>query len=157
MRVRKSEELAYTPETVRLGELEHGVGFFLRSARDASAQAFAQRAAHLGAGPGEYASLTVICENPGITQAALSAVTGRHMSTLTPILRRLQTSGFIARRVLSTDRRSSALEITSLGHERLRVLSALAAEHERELERIIGRARKPEFIRILRRIALLMP
>jgi DNA-binding MarR family transcriptional regulator len=150
-------EAPAAPESIRLGPLEDGVGFFLRCARDASAQAFAERTAHLDIGPGEYASLTIISENPRITQVTLSAVTGRHMSTLTPILRKLQLKGFIERTPVPSDRRSSALTITPLGRERLSELAALAAEHERDLERIIGRGRKPEFLKILRRIQLLMP
>jgi DNA-binding MarR family transcriptional regulator len=151
------EEAPLAIDPVRLGPLEDGVGFFLRCARDASAQAFAQRTAHLDIGPGEYASLTIIGENPGITQVALSATTGRHMSTLTPILRKLQLKGFIQRTPVPSDRRSSALTLTPHGRERLNELAAIAAEHERDLERIIGRVRKPEFLRILRRIQLLMP
>jgi DNA-binding MarR family transcriptional regulator len=144
-------------DDVRLGALEDTVAFFLRSAHDAASQAFAQRSADLGAAPGEYATLTIIAENAGITQGQVSAATGRHMSTLTPILRRLEERGWIARTPVPTDRRTSALALTAAGERRLRELALLAADHERELDRIIGKQRKAEFVRILRRISTLMP
>jgi DNA-binding MarR family transcriptional regulator len=142
---------------VRLGSLEGGAAFFLRAAHDASAQAFAARAAHLGVGAGEYASLTVIDANPGITQGRLGLATGRHMSTLTPILRRLEQEGLIVRNAVPADRRSFALSLTPLGVERLHEIALIASEHERELDRIIGSQRKAEFVRILRRIQTLLP
>jgi len=144
-------------DEIELGALEDAAQFFLRAAFDASAQAFARRTAHLDVGPGEYATLTIIGTNPGITQAQLSAKTGRHMSTLTPILRRLEGIQALQRTAVPTDRRSFALSLTASGEERLRELSVYAAEHERDLERIIGKQRKAEFVRILRRISTLMP
>jgi DNA-binding MarR family transcriptional regulator len=146
-----------TDTDVRLGALEHGAAFFLRAAHDASSQAFMRRAEHLDVGPGEFATLTIISENPGITQAQLSVTTSRHMSTLTPILRKLTGRGWIARTPVPSDRRSFALSLTASGKKRLLEIGSLAAEHERELDRIIGKARKAEFLRILRRIRALMP
>jgi DNA-binding MarR family transcriptional regulator len=142
---------------IELGPLEDNAQFFLRAALDASAAAFARRAAHLGVGAGEYATLALVAANPGITQGRLSATTGRHMSTLTPILRRLELAGALQRVLVPTDRRSFALSLTPLGRKRLRELASLANEHERELDRIIGKQRKAEFVRILRRIRTLMP
>jgi DNA-binding MarR family transcriptional regulator len=154
----KSEPLRKVPDlTIRLGPLEEGAAFFLRAAQDASAQAFARRTAHLDVTAGEYATLTVIDVNPGITQGQLGAATGRHMSTLTPILRRLEGEGLIVRTSVPADRRSAALALTPKGRARLRDIAAIAGEHERELDRIIGTTRRREFIRILRRIEALMP
>ena len=144
-------------DEVDLGALEHAAGFLLRAAHDASAQAFARRAAHLDAGAGEYAVLTIIGANPGITQGQLSVATGRHMSTLTPILRRLSAAGSIERTTVPQDRRSFALALTERGKRRLDDLAQLAREHERELDAIVGPQRKAEFVRILRRIRTLMP
>ncbi len=144
-------------DAISLGSLENRSAFFLRAAFDASAEAFRRRAAHFDIGPGEFATLTIVAANPGITQAQVSATTGRHMSTLTPILRRLGLKRWIERKPIPSDRRSFALSLTKLGAERLAEITLLADEHERELDRIIGASRKAEFVRILRRIRTLMP
>jgi DNA-binding MarR family transcriptional regulator len=141
---------------LRLGPLEESVAFLLRAAYDASASAFERRAAHLGPSAGEYASLTAIDVNPGITQGQLGAATGRHMSTLTPIVRALAQRGFITRTALPGDRRSFALALTKLGRERLRAIAAVAKDHELALDRIVGKQEKAQLIRALRRIRMLV-
>jgi DNA-binding MarR family transcriptional regulator len=144
-------------DEIELGALDDAVQFFLRAAFDASSQAFTSRTADLDVGPGEYATLTIIGANPGITQAQISAKTGRHMSTLTQILRKLDGIKALQRTAVPTDRRSVALSLTPSGERRLRELTVHAKEHENDLERIIGKQRKAEFVRILRRISALMP
>jgi DNA-binding MarR family transcriptional regulator len=141
----------------KLGALEDSIAFLLRAAYDASAAAFERRAAELDVSAGEFASLSVIEANPGITQGQLSLATGRHMSTLTPIMRSLEHRGFIARSTVPGDRRSFAISLTKRGRERLRDIAAVAAEHEVELDRIVGKANKAQFIRLLKRIRSLAP
>jgi DNA-binding MarR family transcriptional regulator len=139
-----------------LGPLETSIAFLLRSAYDASAAAFERRAAHLAVSAGEFASLTVIHANPGITQGQLSVATGRHMSTLTPIMRDFEQRGFITRTTVPGDRRSSAITLTKRGCERLRDITEVAQQHEIELDRIVGKQNKALLIRQLRRIRALL-
>jgi len=145
-----------TNDDFALGPLDTSIAFLLRAASDACAAAFARRSAGLDVSAGEYASLTVIDANPGITQGQLGAATGRHMSTLTPLLRDLEERGFITRTAFPGDRRSFAIAMTKRGRERLREISAIAEQHEIELDRIVGAQGKVQLIRQLRRIRALL-
>jgi DNA-binding MarR family transcriptional regulator len=54
---------------------------------------------------------------------------------------------------VETNRRTYALTLTPAGRKALRELMAMAREHERDFERLIGAASKAGLIRTLQRIA----
>ena len=69
-------------EPIDYGPLAEWVGFNLRMAQDASFQAFARLSQEIDVRPGRFATLTLIGNNPGISQTALSRANGRDKSTL---------------------------------------------------------------------------
>jgi DNA-binding MarR family transcriptional regulator len=148
----KAEEPA--GETVRLGPLSDLVGFHLRVAQEASFRAFAARVGDPNLKPRRFAILTLIRENPGLTQTALGRASGRDKSTLTPALDDLVKRGLVRRERMVGDRRSYTLHLTEVGEALLAELTARAAEHDAELDRIVGADEKAAFIRTLRRIAM---
>jgi DNA-binding MarR family transcriptional regulator len=135
-----------------LGALSNFIGFHLRLAQDASFRAFARDVGQRDLRPGRFAAMMVIRSNPGISQAALGRTIARDKSSVTPLIQDLQRRGFVARQRSAVDRRSITLTLTRAGEARLRRLLAHAEEHDRNLDRIVGE-RKPEFIRLLRKIA----
>jgi DNA-binding MarR family transcriptional regulator len=144
-------------ENLSLGPLAEHVGFYLRLANDAALQAFLARFGDADVRAGDLTILTLVAENPGITQALLSRISRRHMSTLTPVLRELAARGLIKRKQVASDRRSQTIDLTPAGKAALRALKAEAAGHERELVRLIGKEKKAEFLATLRRISMLLP
>jgi DNA-binding MarR family transcriptional regulator len=141
------------PRQVSLGWLGGTVGFYLRTAQEAAFDAFARRADEADARPWRFAILALIDANPGLTQGELAAAVRRKTSTLTPALNELVRAGYVNRRRLKTDRRAYTLTLTPRGHEAMLELMASAVEHEREVDRLVGRENRADFIRILRRIA----
>ena len=139
---------------VRFGPLENAIGFHLRMAQEASFAAFARRAHQQRLRAGKFAVLQLVCENPGITQTALSKASGRDKSTLTSTLRELVSAGLIARERMKHDGRASALRLTAKGEAGLAGLKSHAERHDAQLDAIVGPARRKEFIAILRAIAL---
>jgi DNA-binding MarR family transcriptional regulator len=109
--------------------------------------------------PGSFGILTLIRANPGITQVALAAAYGVDKSTMSPVIFRLESRGFIRRAVQARDRRRHALhfekaaEATFLAaREKVRSLEAgiaarLTRPEQRELARLLtklqGRAQAP--------------
>jgi DNA-binding MarR family transcriptional regulator len=157
-RARKTEAEPL-PETlgdaeVQLGLLSGFIGFHLRLAQEASFRAFAQRVGDPDLKPRRFAMLTLINENPGLTQTALGRASGRDKSTLTPALNDLQRRGLIRRERSSSDRRSYILSLTPAGKALLRTLARHAADHDQRLDEIVGLDKKDEFVRILRKIAM---
>ena len=140
-------------EGINYGPLAGWVGFHLRMAQTASFQAFARQAQDIDLRPGRFAILTLIGNNPGIGQTALSRANARDKSTLTPALDDLVRRGLVSRNRTRRDRRAYRLTLTPAGEELLRKLTECAKRHEDNLDRVIGAGERARFLRILRRIA----
>jgi DNA-binding MarR family transcriptional regulator len=140
-------------EAIDYGPLAEWVGFNLRMAQDASFQAFARLSQEIGVRPGRFATLTLIGNNPGISQTALSRANGRDKSTLTPLLSDLVRRGLVRRTRTAKDRRTYRLSLTPRGEALLQQLTACARDHEEKLDRIIGPRERAQFLRILRKVA----
>jgi DNA-binding MarR family transcriptional regulator len=140
-------------DEIDYGPLRHWIGFNLRMAQDSSFQAFSRLSKEIGVKPGRFATLTLIGQNPGISQTALSRANGRDKSTLTPLLVDLVRRGLVRRTQTNNDRRSYQLTLTKAGERLLEQLTACAREHERKLDAVIGKAERAKFLRTLRRLA----
>jgi DNA-binding MarR family transcriptional regulator len=135
------------------GPLAEWVGFPLRMAQEAAFQAFKRRSREIGENPGRFAILTLIGQNPGISQTALSQASGRDKSSITPVLEDLVRRGLVLRERMPGDRRTYRLKLAPAGARTLRKLNACARAHEKNLDRIIGPRDRANFLRVLRRIA----
>lgn len=137
---------------IQLGPLAEFIGFNLRLAQDASFQVFAQHTGAPHLKPGRFATLMLISQNPGLTQMDLSRAIARDKSSVTPLVQSLQRDGLVERRQSETDRRSVTLWLTPAGEDALESLLEHAREHDRKLDAIVG-AKKPEFLRLLKKIS----
>jgi DNA-binding MarR family transcriptional regulator len=140
-------------EHIDYGPLADWIGFNLRMAQDASFQAFSRLSQEIGVRPGRFATLTLIGNNPGITQTALSRANSRDKSTLTPLLADLVRRGLIRRARTRNDRRTYRLTLTKAGETLLHQLTACARGHEDKLDLILGARDRAQFLRILRKVA----
>jgi len=138
---------------IKLGPLADWVGFRLRMAQEASFQAFSRRSRVIGESPGRFATLTLIGQNPGISQSTLGRASGRDKSSMTPVLEDLVRRGLVERRRTDADRRAYRLTLTDNGVKTLAQLTVCARRHERNLDRLIGPRERARFLRVLRRIA----
>ena len=77
--------------------LDHYIGFHLRLAQNASFKAFKRLTGESDLKPGWFAVMMLVHVNPGITPMALSRASGRDKSTLTPVLRDLESRGYLDR------------------------------------------------------------
>ncbi|WID99854.1 MarR family transcriptional regulator (plasmid) [Bosea vestrisii] len=128
------------------------VGFHLRIAQEASFEAFGVMAGKANLKPGWYALLTILNEAGSMTPSELSRHCGRDRSTLTSTLKALAARGLIQRERKSEDQRSYEVRLTAIGCDIQRRLHAIAIDHERHLDEILGQD-KAMLLAILRRIA----
>jgi DNA-binding MarR family transcriptional regulator len=138
---------------IKLGFFEDAVGFHLRTAHEAAFRAFLKRVSDSNTPPGKFAILALIDANPGLTQVALARTTRRDPSSLTPALDDLCERGLVTRMRQINNRRSYALRLTPLGRKAMQQLRASAVAHERELDRLVGREQRAQFIQALKRIS----
>jgi DNA-binding MarR family transcriptional regulator len=143
-------------EDASLGVLGQYIGFHLRLAQNAAFKAFQRLTGETDLKPGWFTVMMLVHVNPGITPMALSRASGRDKSTLTPVLRDLESRGYLERCRLPRDRRSHTLALTAEGEEMLAKLADHAAEHERKIDEVVGCANKAEMLTLLRRIAFLL-
>lgn len=138
---------------VDYGPLADWVGFNLRMAQEAAFQAFSRLSQEIGEHPGRFAALTLIANNPGISQTALGAASGRDKSSMTPVLEDLVRRGLVQRKRTDGDRRAWRLSLTATGERTLAKMTACARRHEQNLDRAIGARDRDRFVQVLRRIA----
>lgn len=139
--------------SIKLGPLEHWIGFNLRMAQEATFQAFSRRSQEIGESPGRFATLTLISRNPGISQTELSYAAGRDKSSLTPVIEDLVRRGLVARKRTDHDRRTYSLNLTPEGKKVLTMMTRCARRHERNLDRLIGVRDRKRFLQLLKKIA----
>jgi DNA-binding MarR family transcriptional regulator len=140
-----------TPHSrISLGELSNYIGFYLRITQALSFQAFVREAGDSDIRAGYFAVLTLIGENPGITQTALSRANGRDKSSLTPVLDELVRRGLVSRDRIESNRRAYALKLTPLGKKARRTLLKAADQHERNLRQALGKEDGAELFRMLK-------
>jgi DNA-binding MarR family transcriptional regulator len=149
---RKKAASGKVKAAVRFGPLADWVGFNLRMAQESAFDAFSHLSREIGESPGRFATLTLIAENPGISQSTLGQAAGRDKSSLTPVLDDLVRRGLIARARADHDRRTYRLTLTAAGEKTLARLMACARRHERNLDRIIGPRERARFIETLKRV-----
>ncbi|WP_018699214.1 MarR family winged helix-turn-helix transcriptional regulator [Amorphus coralli] len=127
---------------VELGILEEFLGFYLRLAYESAFDDFSRELGPDSLKPGNFALLSIIFENPGITQTVLARASGRDKSSVTAGLRQLEDKGLIERTRLEDDRRSYASRATPEGCVVYERIAAKARNHMRRLDRIVGAKRK---------------
>lgn len=137
---------------VNLGELGEFIGFYLRMAQTLSFQAFVKEAGESGRTlrAGYFAVLTLIGENPGITQTALSRANGRDKSSLTPVIDELERCGFVTRHRVESNRRAYSLQLTPSGEDARQRLLKAALIHEERLGSMLSAHERRELLRMLK-------
>jgi DNA-binding MarR family transcriptional regulator len=100
-----------TPPTA-LGDY---TGFLMNWCAARSRGAFADALEQLGLRPAQFAVLSVIDTEPGMTQQALVDATGIDPSTMVQLLDSLEQAGWAQRRPHATDRRKRAVHLTKDG------------------------------------------
>src|ERR1700754_4160563 len=90
-------------------------GFLLNWIASRSRKSFADGLAEIGIHPREFAILTIISEQPGITQQGLGTETDIDASTMVAALDSLEQRGMAERRVHPDDRRKRAVHLTTKG------------------------------------------
>ena len=90
-------------------------GFLMNWCAARSRGAFADALVELGLRPPQFAALSVIDSEPGLTQQALVESTGIDPSTMVQLLDGLEERGWAERRPHPTDRRKRAVHLTKDG------------------------------------------
>lgn len=132
------------------GLLDSFIGFHLRLANDRVYENFVNSLGDDRLRPGCFTMLTLIANNPGITQIAISRAAGFDKSSVAKGLRYMEDEGLIRRVRLDDDRRSYASYLTESGVELSQRLAERARGQSAYLTSLIGPENKRELLKILK-------
>ena len=136
-------------QPVSLKRLKSLAGYLIRQAQLWVFQDFDETLAPIDIRPVQYSILTVIKENPGLSQMALSQVLGIVRSGVVPLLDELELRRLLKRTAHASDRRSHALHLTAEGSALLERADALVQQHENRLIQKVGSRGHKQLIEIL--------
>jgi DNA-binding MarR family transcriptional regulator len=158
-----------TPERLHDDEIEMGaldgfIGLNLRAAYEASYEDFARMLTEdatltgdPGIRPGDFTILTLIANNPGISQTQIGRFARRDKSAVTKALRHLEDEGLIRRTRLPDDRRTQLSELTPRGAAMQARMQEKALDHAARIVELIGPDQHEALIAVLRQIIDGMP
>lgn len=142
---------------VEFGVLEEFIGLYLRVAYERAYKDFSQRLGEDVMRPGYFTILTLIANNPGISQTAIGRAAGRDKSSVTKALRYMEDHGLITRTRLEDDRRTYVSSLTEKGEALQARMQRQALTHLDKLNRTLGPERRRDFIRTLRDLIARLP
>lgn len=124
-----------------LGALDGDVGFLIRRAQVWIFNDFLKTTEPCGLRPAQYAVLTMVATNPGLSQMALSKALGIERAHLMHMLDSMEERSWLTRMRSDGDRRSHALHLTARGRTFMKKVRKLVAVHEANVAARLGEAR----------------
>jgi len=121
----------------------------LHRAGQCAADIFASEARTGGLTPRQFAVLTIVAEEEGLTQTDLVERTGIDRSTLADIVGRLLGRGLIQRRRAKDDARAYSIKLTPQGAKVLREAQPGAAAADQKLLASLPPSKRQEFLETL--------
>ena len=137
-------------DSLRLGQLERHLGYFLRRLQVWVFQEFIATLRTMNVRPAQYSVLLLIKANPGQSQSAIGRTLNIERARLARLLHDLQARKWISRRVSGRDARSHALVLTPEGEKALAKITALAEKHEAKVADYVGHKRRAQLMDLLR-------
>ncbi len=134
---------------VDLSALQRSVGYRLRRVQIGAFSLFTQFMSEFDIRPTQFAILTVIRDNPGLSQSQISDALGLKRANLVPLLDGLEDRGLLVRSPSLTDRRSYCLHLTDHGQERMQAIQAQHDAYEQELTASLGPAGRSALLALL--------
>lgn len=140
---------------INYGQLDRRLGYAVRRAQIAIFQDFFATFAQLKIRPAQYSILTVIENNPGLTQTQVAAALGIKKTNFVAMIDTLEKRELVTRRPVPADRRSYALFLTPAGTALMPKLHGLAEQHEQRIIALTGEAAYAALAEPIRAIARL--
>ncbi|MFV3074899.1 MarR family winged helix-turn-helix transcriptional regulator [Niveispirillum fermenti] len=134
---------------IDLSALQSSVGYRLRRVQIAAFTLFTQFMSEFDIRPTQFAIMTVIRDNPGLSQSQVSDALGLKRANLVPLLDGLEGRGLLVRSPSPADRRSYCLHLTDHGQEQMRAIQTRHDAYEQELTSSLGPAGRVALLALL--------
>lgn len=131
-----------------------GVAFLLSQLGGHSSRLWVERLAKRALDAREVMLLRHVALSEGRSQRELARAVGLPESRIVGIVDRLETRGWVERRMNRRDRRARALHLTAQGRAMLTTIMAISAAHEAELTEGLDAQQRATLIDLLHSLAL---
>jgi DNA-binding MarR family transcriptional regulator len=128
------------------------VGYNCRRAYLSIMPLFAERMAQYALRTADFSVLSLLRENPNITQKRLSQAIGVSPPNLAILLDRLEERGLLARRRNPLDKRSQVLALTPAGARLCARAERTASELERDATAMLTEAERAQLLGLLQKV-----
>jgi DNA-binding MarR family transcriptional regulator len=145
--------MADTGTHLAFGMLEKRIGYALRRAQLAVFQDFYQAVAEYDISTAQYSVLTIIENNPGLSQTQVADALGIKKANFVALIRTLETRKLVERRMTPNDKRSYALHLTGSGQKLITLLHQASEDHEARIRSAVGECTYRELFEPLARIS----
>ena len=133
--------------------LEHSPSHLLHRAVQLALDLYAAEADPDAATPRQYAVLSAVAENEGLSQTGLVRATGIDRSTLADMVSRMIGKGLIARARSKSDARANAVRLTEDGRLMLERTRPFITASDQRLLKLLGSKKRDPFVAALRRLS----
>jgi len=134
-------------------DLRTAPGHLIRRAQQRAVDLFVEEVDEGGPTPRQFAILLSVRQNPGVNQTDLVRLTGIDRSTLTEILRRMDTCNWLQRNRRPTDQRTNALHLLPAGEAALDTAFAAVERAQTRILEPIAESERSEVLHVLKRLA----
>jgi DNA-binding MarR family transcriptional regulator len=142
-------------KAVEMQPMEDQIGFVLRLAQLAVFKDIFDTLSPFGLRPSDFSALRVIASNPGLKQQEIGKRLGIKGPNLVGLVEELRLKKLVKRRVLTGDRRSYALSLTSTGQDLLEKAEDAHKSHQARLRDALGENDPVQLLACLRSLARL--
>jgi DNA-binding MarR family transcriptional regulator len=113
---------------------------------------FGETMAEVGLRPVQFAVLTILGRNPGVTQSDVSEALNIQRANFVAVIDDLESRGLAKRTSSMTDRRSNSLTLTAAGRRVLDRATELQSVQESRIARRLGPGGREQLLRLLGRL-----
>jgi DNA-binding MarR family transcriptional regulator len=123
---------------IAYGPLGERSGYWLRRAQIAVFQDFFRTFRPFDIRPAQYSVLTIIEQNPGLTQTQVAEALGIQKANFVAMIKELEARGLARRKPGKRDKRSYGLFLTEAGLRLMTDMHAASAAHEARVRAALG-------------------
>jgi DNA-binding MarR family transcriptional regulator len=118
-------------------------------------QTFRRRIVHTGVTPDQFTVMRTVLEgNPkGMTQSELTQLMSSDANTIASLLERMETLGFVERKVHERDRRAYRIQLKPLGKRKYEEVREIAIVLQMEILSVLPQEKREEFLKHLALVA----
>jgi DNA-binding MarR family transcriptional regulator len=128
------------------------VGHLTRVVQVRLFQLYFERMDHIGVSPGAFAVLVFVHANPGIPHGTLSELIAAHGPNVTMLVDRLVRDGWVERRKLPADRRTTGHYLTARGRVKCTAILKAGLAHDKRMTSALNAKERATLLRLLAKL-----